>query len=181
MPIIDDEDPNPYAKPYPYAKPAYTPVYKHTSLHPVPQGGDCVIWNDEEKCKIIVRAPFHADFVSLCRHLQGRNFVKKEEEVGGVKKTLDKYWEFDLGPENIKELLRILKLCYQKISMPPVELLWMWELLEPEDVEAVYKIILGRCKDDDKIRAKVEKFFKRHIDIGKILVRAGRRIELGDE
>jgi len=152
---------------------------KHT-MHPVLQGGDCVIWIDEERAKIIVRAPFNADFVTLCRYLQGKNFVKKEEERGGVKKVFDKYWEFDLGPNNLRELLRILKLCYKQISMPPLELLSFWEMLEVEDMEIIYKLLITRCTDD-KVKDKIDKFFKKHIDLSKQIIRAGRRIELSNE
>jgi hypothetical protein len=170
-------------KPNPFKSHKVAPYsYKHT-MHPTATEGDAVVWIDEEKCKIIVRAPFSGDFLTLSKHLQGRNFVKKEvpnPAEGKIPKIIDKYWEFDLGPENIKELLRVLAICYRKISLPPLDLLWIWDMLETDDIEVIYKIVLKRC-DDEKVKEKVDKFFRKHIDISKIIVRAARRIELGDE
>ena len=164
-----------------FIKAVWGPYPSHAykaNIHAKPQDQDAVVYLDEARCKIIVRAGFNHDFIGLTRHLEGRLFVKKEEtRPDGTKIIIDKYWEFSLT--SLVELLRILKLCYKKISMPPLDLLWIWEeLLEVEDMEEVYKIVIKRCPDD-ATKAKVDHFFKKHIDLSKVIIRSLRRIEVG--
>ena len=131
----------------------------HRTSRNITKSSGAIVWVDSESGLVKVRAAFHGDFNILNRPLHGRRFVKEGTGVG--------YWEFTASPENIEELIKILGLCYKNIIRPPLELIELWELLETEDIEKIYRIVSNRYAGHIEISKKIDKAFKSYIDLEK--------------